>query len=137
MSALILKERRASMGSTATAVSYRWADLPQDHPIDLLDRRRIIGQRMMLSQVRLREGCTVPTHAHANEQFVYVVSGRLRFGIGAEGSPQRREMVLEGGEVLHLPSEVPHSAEALEETLVVDMFSPPSEKTGIDEVGMR
>ncbi len=111
---------------------YRWEDLPRDQPMAMLDRRRIIGQQMMLSEVLLKKGCAVPTHAHDNEQFAYVVRGKLRFGIGAEGSPQRQEMIVEGGEVLHLPSNVPHSAEALEETLVLDMFSPPSEKTGVD-----
>jgi quercetin dioxygenase-like cupin family protein len=100
--------------------------------MDLLERRRIIGQRMMMSEVRLRPGCHVPTHSHENEQFAYVVRGRIRFGIGAEGGPEREEMVLEGGEVLYLASNVPHSAEALEETLVLDIFSPPSETTGID-----
>ncbi|MHC4414943.1 MAG: cupin domain-containing protein [Planctomycetota bacterium] len=115
------------------ATRYRWADLPQDHPAASLARRRIIGQRMMLSEVLLEKGCVVPSHAHDNEQFVCVLRGKIRFGIGAEGSPDRHEMVVEGGEVLHLPSDVPHSAVALEESLVIDMFSPPSEKTGIDQ----
>lgn len=86
----------------------------------------------MISEVRLEKGCMVPTHAHFNEQFAYVMRGRLRFGIGAEGSPQRHEIDVGAGEVLHLPANVPHSAEALEETVVLDIFSPPSERTGID-----
>ncbi len=97
-----------------------------------LARKRIIGTQMMLSQVRLDRGCFVPTHAHENEQFAVIVSGALKFGIGAEGSPDRYEIIVRGGEVLHLPSNVPHSAEALEDTVVLDCFSPPSEKTGID-----
>jgi quercetin dioxygenase-like cupin family protein len=120
------------MATPETATRYRWADLPRDQPMNLLERRRIIGRLVMLSEVRLQEGCVVPTHAHDNEQICCVLSGRLRFGLGAEGSPQWREIVVEGGEVLHLPSGVPHSAEALESTLVIDIFSPPSEKTGID-----
>ncbi len=114
------------------AVRYRWSDLPQDHPMADLDRRRIIGQQVMLSEVLLKKGCVVPTHAHENEQFAWVVRGRIRFGLGPESSPDRREMTLEAGEVLHLPSNVPHSAEALEETVVIDIFSPTSEKTGVD-----
>ncbi len=120
------------MTQLQNAVRYRWADLPTDHPMQRLQRRRIIGQHAMLSEVLLEEGCTVPTHAHANEQFAYVVRGRLSFGIGAEGSAERHDIVVETGEVLHLPAGVPHSAEALQETLVIDIFSPPSEKTGID-----
>ena len=117
---------------TATAVRYRWADLPTDRPMDLLERRRIIGEHVMVSEVLLQPGCRVPTHTHENEQLAHVIRGRIRFGVGAEGSPDREEMILEGGEVLYLASTVPHSAEALEETLVLDIFSPPSEKTGID-----
>ena len=118
------------MSQIQNAVRYRWTDLPRDEPMALLERRRIIGENVMMSEVRLKKGCTVPTHAHHNEQFAWVVSGRVRFGIGPQESQD--EMVLEAGEVLHLPSDVPHSAEALEESLVIDIFSPPSEKTGID-----
>jgi quercetin dioxygenase-like cupin family protein len=100
--------------------------------MDLLERRRVIGRRVMLSEVLLQKGCVVPTHAHENEQFCCVLSGRIRFGLGAEGSPQYRQLEVGGGEVVHLPSGVPHSAEAVEQTLVIDIFSPPSEKTGID-----
>ncbi len=115
------------------AVRYRWADLPADQPMQRLKRRRIIGEHAMLSEVLLEEGCLVPTHAHENEQFAYVLRGRIRFGIGAEGSAERHDLVLEAGEVLHLPPGVPHSAEALQETLIIDIFSPTSEKTGIDQ----
>ncbi len=114
------------------ATRYRWSDLPVDRPRELLERRRVIGRLMMLSEVLLKKGCVVPAHAHANEQFAHVVRGRIRFGIGAKGGPDHREVVLAGGEVLHLPSNVVHSAEALEETVVLDIFSPPSEKTGVD-----
>ena len=121
------------MTTSVNAIRYRWSDLPKDHPMSLLERRRIIGERLMLSEVLLQKGCRVPTHAHENEQFACVVRGRIRFGLGDEDSPQREEVVLEAGEVLHLPSFVPHSAEAIEETLVIDIFSPPSEKTGVDQ----
>ncbi len=98
----------------------------------LLERRRVIGEKAMISRVALDKGCIVPTHAHENEQFACLLSGKMRFGIGAEGSPERREMVLTGGEVLLLPGGVPHSAEAVEDSVILDVFSPPSEKTGID-----
>ena len=121
------------MTASPGAVRYRWSELACDRPMSLLERRRVIGQHMMISQVILKKGCLVPTHAHANEQFCCVMRGRLRFLIGAQGDPSRKDAVLESGDVLHLPSNVPHSAEAIEETLVLDMFSPPSEKTGIDQ----
>ncbi len=120
------------MTHQVSAVVYRWSDLPTDRPMPLLERRRIIGERMMISQVLLEKGCMVPSHAHENEQFACVVRGRIRFGLGVEGSPEHQQIELTGGEVLHLPSNVPHSAEALDETLILDLFSPPSERTGID-----
>ena len=89
---------------TATrAPQYKWTDLPTDHPMDRVDRRRIIGAHAMISHVFLHEGCDVPTHSHENEQFACVVSGRVRFGVGAEGSDSRYEVTLGPDEVLHLP----------------------------------
>lgn len=114
------------------AAVYRWSDLKVDAPMALLERRRVVGERMMLSNVLLKKGCDVPLHQHENEQFAVVMSGKVRFGLGAPGTPQRREVVLGAGEVLHLPANVPHSALALEETVILDMFSPISETTGID-----
>ena len=120
------------MNQTETARHHRWSELPADHPMAKIERRRVIGSAMMVSQVRLDKGFSVATHAHANEQITIMVSGTLKFGIGAEGSRERRELIVRAGEVLHLPSNVPHSAEALEDSLVLDLFSPPSEKTGVD-----
>ncbi len=125
----------ADASPIAPAAVIRWRDLPQDHPMPLIDRRRSIGSHMMMSEVHLHKGFRVATHHHANEQFAWVTSGRVRFGVGAEGSANRREVTLTAGEVLHLPPNVPHSAEALEDSVVIDLFSPPSEKTGVDAHG--
>mgnify|MGYP002261256517 FL=1 len=98
----------------------------------LLERRRIIGEQVMVSHVTLKKGCFVPTHAHANEQMTCVLTGRLRFTLGDESSSNRETVMVGSGEVIHLPSSVPHAAEAIEETAVLDIFSPPSATTGID-----
>ncbi len=87
-----------------------------------LSRRLITGDRMMLAQVYLEAGTVVPQHSHENEQLTWIVEGALRFWIGADGG---QELVVRAGEVLHIPSNVPHKAEALERTLDVDIFSPP------------
>lgn len=100
--------------------------------MEKIARQRIIGEKMMISKVFLDRGCIVPTHRHENEQFACIMSGALRFGLGAEGSAERREIIVKAGEVLHLPSNLPHSAEAIEDTVVLDLFSPPSAATGID-----
>ena len=114
------------------AVHYRWEDLDEDAPLERLTRRRVVGQQAMIARVQLRQGCDVKTHSHANEQLAVVLSGRMRFGVGVEGSPQRQDIIVSAGEVLHLPVNVAHSAFALEDSLILDIFSPPSQKTGID-----
>ena len=101
---------------------YRWESLPREKVTDLLDRRLICGDRMMLAHVYLKKGCVVPKHQHENEQLTYVLEGALRFWIGEDG---KEELVVGAGEVLHIPSNIPHKAEALEDTLDVDVFSPP------------
>lgn len=110
----------------------RWDECPVDCPMPLLERRRIIGEKAMISHITLRRGCDVPTHRHENEQFSAVLSGCLRFTLGEAGAPERREIEVHAGQVIHLPSNVPHAALAVEDTVVLDIFSPPSAATGID-----
>lgn len=111
---------------------YRWSELTEDAPMPLLTRKRVIGNQAMISRVALAKGCDVPSHSHANEQFAVLLSGTMRFGLGEPHTVQHREITLHAGEVLHLPSNLPHSAHAIEDSLILDIFSPPSQKTGID-----
>lgn len=101
---------------------YRWEDMPREKVTDSLSRRLVTGERIMLAHVYLDKGCIVPKHSHENEQVTYILEGALRFWIGEEGE---QEVVVRAGEVLHIPSHVPHKAEALEDTLDVDVFAPP------------
>ena len=104
------------------ATHYRWTDLEIEELNDKLSRRLITGDRMMLAHVYLKKGCVVPMHHHENEQLTYVLEGVLRFTIGED---RARTVDVGPGEVLHLPSNLPHEAVALEVTLDVDIFSPP------------
>ena len=101
---------------------YRWNEMPKEKVNDLLDRRLITGDRMMLAHVYLKKGCIVPRHQHENEQLTYLLEGALHFWIGEDES---EEITIRAGEVLHIPSNVWHKAEALEDSLDVDVFSPP------------
>ncbi|HEX9581731.1 MAG TPA: cupin domain-containing protein [Gemmatimonadales bacterium] len=103
---------------------FRWDDMPKERVNDHLDRRLITGERVMLAHVYLKKGCVVPRHAHENEQLTYVLDGALKFWIGDD---EEEGPVIRSGEVLHIPSNVPHKAEALEDTLDVDVFCPPRE----------
>jgi quercetin dioxygenase-like cupin family protein len=108
--------------ASSGATRYRWDDLPRERLNPLIGRRLITGERLMLAHVYLDRGAVVPKHAHENEQLTYIVEGCLRFWLGDDES----EVVdVAAGEVLHLPSNLPHRAEALEDTLDVDIFCPP------------
>ena len=110
------------MPTVETVQKYRWDDMPKETVTPLLDRRLIVGNRMMLAHIYLKKGCIVPLHSHDNEQLTYVLSGALRFSIGSETG---ETIVIGPGEVLVIPSNIPHKAEALEDTLDVDVFCPP------------
>ncbi|MCH8127059.1 cupin domain-containing protein [candidate division KSB1 bacterium] len=101
---------------------YRWDDMPLEKVTDQIDRRLVTGNRIMVAQVYLKKGSIVPTHSHENEQITYIMDGALHFWIGEDES---EEIVVRSGEVLHLPSNVVHKAQALEDTFDVDVFSPP------------
>jgi quercetin dioxygenase-like cupin family protein len=106
----------------AAVTFFRWDDMPWEQVTDKLKRKLVTGDRMMLAHVWLDKGCIVPKHQHENEQLTYIVSGALHFWIGED---QKEEVIVRAGEVLHIPSNVPHKALALEDTLDVDIFSPP------------
>jgi quercetin dioxygenase-like cupin family protein len=95
----------------------------QDAPVEtvnpLFDRQLITGDRTMLARIILRKGCVVPLHSHDNEQISYVLEGALKFVI------QDQEIIVGAGEVLVIPSQAPHSAVALEDTVDLDIFCPP------------
>ncbi len=104
------------------ATHYRWDDLAKEPLNPQLSRRLVTGERVMVAQVFLDKGCVVPQHAHENEQITYILEGGLRFWLGEDESEVVDVMA---GEVLHIPPNLPHKAEALEDTLDVDVFSPP------------
>jgi len=85
----------------------------------LLERQMITGDKVMLARVLLKRGCVVPEHSHENEQVTYILEGALKFWI--EG----KEIIVRTGEVLCIPANVPHKAEAVEDTIDLDVFYPP------------
>lgn len=104
------------------ATRYRWEDMPKEALKPDLARRLISTERMMLAHVYLEKGCIVPLHSHENEQLTYILEGALRFWLGED---EAEVVDVTAGEVLHIPSHLPHKAEALEATLDVDIFCPP------------
>jgi quercetin dioxygenase-like cupin family protein len=98
-------------------ISWKSVDLEDLNP--LLQRHFIVGQNIMLARVLLKKGCIVPEHSHHNEQLTYILDGALKFWIDG------KEIVVRSGEVLTIPPHMPHKAEALEDTVDLDVFNPP------------
>jgi len=96
-----------------------WHTIPLEDLNPLLQRQFVVGQEIMLARVLLKKGCIVPLHSHHNEQLTYIVEGALKFYIDGQ------EIVVHAGEVLCIPSNMPHKAEALEDTVDLDVFTPP------------
>jgi quercetin dioxygenase-like cupin family protein len=107
------------------ATKYCWEDMPRERVNSRIERRLVVSERMMLAHVYLERGAIVPLHWHENEQLTYVLDGALRLWVGDDGSPDCRTYDVRAGEVLVIPSNMPHRAEALEDTLDVDVFCPP------------
>ena len=104
---------------TAALQYIPWHTIPLEELNPLLQRQFVVGQEIMVARVLLKKGCIVPEHSHHNEQLTYILDGALKFWIDG------REIVLHSGEVLCIPAHMPHKAEALEDTVDLDVFSPP------------
>ena len=114
------------------AVHTRWSDIPPEQLNPLLTRQFVTGTEAMFARIELKKGCIVPRHQHPNEQITYITKGALLFLLGEEGSTV--ESIVRVGEVLVIPANLPHSAEALEDTTDFDIFAPPRQDwiTGTD-----
>ena len=101
---------------------FKWQDVEVEQLTPLLTRQMIYGDCLMLSRIKLKKGSIVPLHQHENEQLSYIIEGRIRFYYG---TGKLKTVDLGPEEVILLPSNVPHKAEALEDTLSLDIFNPP------------
>jgi quercetin dioxygenase-like cupin family protein len=96
-----------------------WDTVPIEPLNPLLGRQFVVGQEIMVARVLMKKGCLVPLHSHFNEQITYILEGALKFWIDG------KEIVVHAGEVLTIPPHMPHKAEALEDTVDLDVFNPP------------
>lgn len=109
-------------GETTQARQYNWQNMPIEELNSDIGRRLVSGEHMMIAHVYLKKGAVVPVHSHHNEQITYILDGALKLVLGED---QMEEFIITSGEVLVIPPNVPHSAVALEDTVDVDVFSPP------------
>lgn len=97
---------------------YRWDEIALEKITEMVSRKFVSGERETMAQIYLKRGAVVPRHSHESEQMTYVLQGLLRLLVAGE------EVTLREGEVLHIPSSVPHQVEALDDTFVLGVFSP-------------
>jgi quercetin dioxygenase-like cupin family protein len=113
---------RGATKGTPTKVDLKyipWHTVPLEDLNPLLRRQFVVGEDIMVARVLLKKGCVVPLHSHHNEQVTYILEGALKFWIDG------KEIVVHAGEVLTIPRNMPHKAEALEDTVDLDVFNPP------------
>jgi quercetin dioxygenase-like cupin family protein len=118
------KKKAARRATTKRAVKAElkhvpWSSVEIEELNPLLQRHFVVGQNVMLARVLLKKGCIVPEHSHHNEQITYILEGALKFWIDG------REITVNAGEVLTIPPHMPHKAEAVEDTVDLDIFNPP------------
>jgi quercetin dioxygenase-like cupin family protein len=119
-SELSARTKTAPVKQAASALQYiPWRTIPLEDLNPLLQRQFVVGQEIMAARVLLKKGCIVPEHSHHNEQLTYILDGALKFWIDG------KEIVVHAGEVLCIPSNMVHKAEALEDTVDLDIFNPP------------
>ena len=116
-----------------TATLHDWADVTADHPLDHISRQLVKAERTMVGRMIVEDGFEARPHVHHNEQISIVLEGSVVFEVAEVGSDEFHEVVVSAGQVLVLPPFVPHGVRAHEHALVFDLFSPPSDKTGIDQ----
>ena len=110
---------QTNVDAAATLKYLAWDDVEVEAMNPLLGRQLIVGHQVMLARVLLKKGCIVPLHSHINEQLSYILEGALKFYIDG------KEIVVRAGEVLTIPPNMPHKAEAMEDTVDLDVFNPP------------
>lgn len=109
--------RRSTLKAELKYVPWNSVEVEELNP--LLQRQLVVGQDIMVARVLLKKGCLVPEHSHANEQLTYVLEGALKFSVAG------KEIVVRAGETLAIPGNMPHKAEALADTVDIDVFHPP------------
>jgi len=99
-----------------------WDEVEEEQVNPMIKRKMIWGDKVMISKLKLSDGCIVPQHEHENEQVTQVISGTIRFWLGKD---KEQEIDVYPGESLIIPGNLPHEALMIGDVVEVDTFSPP------------
>jgi quercetin dioxygenase-like cupin family protein len=100
---------------------FRWDDLPQEQVNERFVRKLAWDGGLMISWMECKQGCYVPPHSHKNQQLTFVTRGRWRFEIDG------KTIIVGPNEILFIPPNAIHAAEAVEDLVAYDIFTPPRE----------
>jgi quercetin dioxygenase-like cupin family protein len=116
-----MRKREENNMSENEVKHVKWDEVPVENVNPLIERQFVVGDQVMVAKLLLRKGCVVPMHSHVNEQITNILSGALQFTIDG------KEITVGPGEYLCIPPNLPHMAVALEDTIDIDIFTPPRE----------
>jgi quercetin dioxygenase-like cupin family protein len=97
----------------------RWDEVPRERLTPTMERQVLWGEQVTMARFHLGQGTHIALHKHESEQFTTVLAGTLKLDVAG------REVVVRPGETLLIPAWVEHEAWAMEDTVVLDVFSPP------------
>ena len=115
----VVQKPRPARKNVATLKYVSWDSVELETLNPLLQRQFVVGENVMVARVLMKKGCIIPLHSHHNEQVTYILEGALKFWIDG------KEIVVNAGEVLTIPPHMPHKAEAVADTVDLDIFNPP------------
>jgi len=87
-----------------------------------MSRKIVSGEKLMVSRIKFKDGFLVPQHHHVHEQVTQVLSGTIRFWFGEN---KEQMMDLHAGDVVVIPSNLPHEALMIGEVEEIDTWAPP------------
>jgi quercetin dioxygenase-like cupin family protein len=101
-----------------------WETIPVEEVNPSMHRRIVTGEKLMIARMKFKDGFLVPLHHHVHEQVTQVISGHIRFWFG-----EKKDQVLDlfAGDVVVIPSNLPHEALMIGEVEEIDTWSPPRE----------
>jgi quercetin dioxygenase-like cupin family protein len=98
---------------------YDWNTVAEEHLNPRVSRKMIHSEKLTVARISIQKYAIIPEHQHPNEQISMVERGSLEFRFGGE------KKVVKAGEMMVIPSDVPHAIEALEDSVALDVFAPP------------
>ena len=99
-----------------------WETVPTEEVNASMTRKIVSGEKLMIAKMKFKDGFVVPLHKHFHEQVTQVISGQMRFWFG-----ENKEQVMDlfPGDVIVIPSNLPHEALMIGEVEEIDTWAPP------------